>query len=227
MHTFYIPPTQWGRTMELSGQEAHHLGRVLRLHPGDEVRLLDGEGREALCRIMAVGRQSASLEMLSEKKHARPESSVVLAVGWGKEARRGWILEKSVELEADGLWFWQAERSQFPVPSDAKDTWHASLVAGAKQCGNPWLPEIRTLAGGIDEVIRQAKEIRKRGGFDMKKDRFDIYTEKAKAQWGGTSAWKEYEAKSEGRSAGREAGRDTGGWVGAAVLSRLAATRSS
>ena len=154
MHTFYIPPTQWGRTMELSGQEAHHLGRVLRLHPGDEVRLLDGEGREALCRIMAVGRQTASLEMLSEKKHARPESSVVLAVGWGKEARRGWILEKSVELEADGLWFWQAERSQFPVPSDAKDTWHASLVAGAKQCRNPWLPELRTLPGGVDELIR-------------------------------------------------------------------------
>jgi 16S rRNA U1498 N3-methylase RsmE len=50
-----------------------------------------------------------------------------------------------VELEADGLWFWQAERSQFPVPSDAKDTWHASLVAGAKQCRNPWLPELRTL----------------------------------------------------------------------------------
>ena len=43
MHTFYIPPAQWGRHMELSGQEAHHLGRVLRLRAGEEVLLLDGE----------------------------------------------------------------------------------------------------------------------------------------------------------------------------------------
>ena len=158
MHTFYIQPSQWGRHMELSGQEAHHLGRVLRLHPGDEVLMLDGVGREGLCRIASVGKNSASLELVSEKLHARPESSVVLAVGWGKEARRGWILEKSVELEAAGLWFWQAERSQFPVPTDAKDTWHASLVAGAKQCRNPWLPELRTLPRGVDELIRAAKD---------------------------------------------------------------------
>ena len=158
MHTFYISPSHWGRQMELVGQEAHHLGRVLRLHPGDEVLVLDGEGREALCRISSVGRQAASLELLEEKRWERPSSSVVLAVGWGKEARRGWILEKSVELEAAGLWFWQAERSQFPVPSDAKDTWHASLVAGAKQCRNPWLPDLRTLPGGVDELIRAAKD---------------------------------------------------------------------
>ena len=158
MHTFFISPDQWGACMELSGQEAHHLGRVLRLRAGDEVLMLDGEGREGLCRIASVGKQSASLELLSEKLHVRPASSAVLAVGWGKEARRGWILEKSVELEAAGLWFWQAERSQFPVPSDAKDTWHASLVAGAKQCRNPWLPELRTLPGGVDELIRASRD---------------------------------------------------------------------
>jgi len=56
----------------------------------------------------------------------------------------------------------------------------------------------------LEAVIGQAKEIRKRGSFDMKKDRFDVYTEKAKAQWGDTSAWKEFEEKSEGRSAQRE-----------------------
>ena len=65
MHTFYIPPAQWGRRMELSGQEAHHLGRVLRLRQGDEVLMLDGEGREGLCRIASVGKQSASLELVS------------------------------------------------------------------------------------------------------------------------------------------------------------------
>ncbi|WP_418764957.1 16S rRNA (uracil(1498)-N(3))-methyltransferase [Mailhella sp.] len=157
MHTFYLPPEMWQEELELSGAEAHHMGRVLRLHPGDEVLVLDGAGREALCRILQITRQSALLRIIKEKRYPRPSSSVVLAVGWGKEARRGWILEKSVELEAAGLWFWQATRSQFPVPQDTKENWRASLVAGAKQCRNPWLPELRTLPGGVNELIRASE----------------------------------------------------------------------
>ena len=157
MHTFYLPPEQWQEELELSGAEAHHMGRVLRLHPGDEVLVLDGVGKEALCRILQIGRPSARLRVHKTTIYPHPSSGVVLAVGWGKEARRGWILEKSVELEAAGLWFWQAKRSQFPVPQDARENWHASLVAGAKQCRNPWLPELRTLPGGVDELIRASE----------------------------------------------------------------------
>ena len=56
----------------------------------------------------------------------------------------------------------------------------------------------------LEAVIVQAKEIRERGYMDMKKERFDVYSEKAKAQWGDTPAWKEYEEKSEGRTADRQ-----------------------
>ncbi|MGN1038016.1 MAG: 16S rRNA (uracil(1498)-N(3))-methyltransferase [Mailhella sp.] len=157
MHTFYLPPEHWQNTLELSGAEAHHMGRVLRLHPGDEVTVLDGKGREALCRIQRIDKHMAILKIIKEQRFPLPSSSVVLAVGWGKEARRGWILEKSVELEAAGLWFWQAKRSQFPVPVDIKETWSASLIAGAKQCRNPWLPELKTFPGGVEELIREAE----------------------------------------------------------------------
>ena len=162
MHTFYLSPELWQEELELSDTEAHHMGRVLRLHPGDDVLVLVGAGREALCRIVRITKQTAVLHIIKETRHPYPSSGVVLAVGWGKEARRGWILEKSVELEALGLWFWQAKRSQFPVPHDAKENWHASLVAGAKQCRNPWLPDLRTIPGGVDELIRASE------GFDHK-----------------------------------------------------------
>ena len=56
----------------------------------------------------------------------------------------------------------------------------------------------------LEAVIAQAKEIRERGYFEMKKDRFDVYSEKAREQWGDTPAWKEYEEKSEGRTAQRQ-----------------------
>lgn len=153
MHTFFLPPEAWGEKPVLTGSEAHHLGRVLRLRLGDEVTLLDGQGREALCRIDQITRQTAELTVVNDTRHPRPASRVILAAGWGKAARRGWILEKAVELEASALWFWQAERSQFPVPDDIRGAWQAQLAAGAKQCRNPWVPELRTLPGGAEELV--------------------------------------------------------------------------
>ncbi|WP_298067615.1 16S rRNA (uracil(1498)-N(3))-methyltransferase [uncultured Mailhella sp.] len=162
MHTFYLSPRQWEPSPKLSGQEAHHLSRVLRLRQGETILLLNGVGRTAVCSISSISRQCVSLTVLKEAFVPRPKSGVVLAAGWGREARRSWLLEKAVELEAQGLWFWQAERSQFPVPADIKEAWRASLVAGAKQSQNPWLPELRTLPGGVEELIHQSLDIEHR-----------------------------------------------------------------
>ena len=153
---FYLPPENWREPYLLQGQEAHHARRVLRLKTGEDVRLLDGQGREGAFRIAAMTKQEVRLEPLRVWEYPRPESSAILAAGWTKAARRGWILEKAVEFEAAGIWLWQAERSQFPVPADIKESWQGQLIAGAKQCRNPWLPELRTLPGGVQDVIAAA-----------------------------------------------------------------------
>ncbi len=158
MHTFYIPPERWSDRAELDEGESRHLARVLRLHAGAEVRLVDGMGREGTFRVADIGKKCVRLERLAETVHKKPSHRVTLAAGWGKEARRGWILEKSTELGADGLWFWQAERSQFPVPAEASASWKASLIAGAKQCGSVWLPGLRTLPGGARELAQAGKD---------------------------------------------------------------------
>lgn len=159
MHAFHLAPESWGHNIVLEGPEAHHLLRVLRMQVGDDIILLDGRGREALCRIASCTRHTVALTMLEDTRHPRPESRVILAAGWGKAARRGWILEKAVELEAAALWFWQAERSQFPVPDDIRTSWQTQLIAGAKQCRNPWVPELRTLPGGVAELIAESDGI--------------------------------------------------------------------
>lgn len=57
----------------------------------------------------------------------------------------------------------------------------------------------------IENVIELARKIQQQGvepltfeAFDTKK--IDDYAERAKAEWGGTAAWREYEEKSKGRS---------------------------
>lgn len=150
--TFFMPPEAWKEPYELDAVESHHLTRVLRIREGEEIRVLDGKGREGLFGVASCRRNKVLLQFLQDWRYPEPQSRVILAAGWTKAARRGWILEKAVEFEAAGIWLWQADRSQFPVPGDIKDSWHGQLVAGAKQCRNPWLPELRTLPGGVTEL---------------------------------------------------------------------------
>ena len=159
---FYLPPEAWREPYRLTGTEAGHATRVLRLQVRDTIHLLDGQGREGAFRITGLGKRGVELEVIGIWNHPRPASRPILAAGWTRAARRGWFLEKAVEFEAAGIWLWQAQRSQFPAPPDIGKGWQGQLIAGAKQCRNPWLPELRVLPGGVRELIVAASGCERR-----------------------------------------------------------------
>lgn len=154
LDSFFLPPESWQAPFRLEGDEARHLAKVLRLGPGARVRCFDGEGREGLFTVTSV-KGGVALSLESESFTARPEPETWLALGWNKATRRGWLLEKAVELGAAGILFWEAARSQGTMPDEPKDSWQAQLVAGAKQCRNPWLPGLEMVTGGAPGVIER------------------------------------------------------------------------
>ncbi len=158
MHTFYLPPGQWSEHCKLDGPEAHHAGRVLRVRAGERLRLLDGCGRLGIFRVTGVGKNEVSLEREEEWRVERPKVQCTVAAGYSKALRRGWYLEKAVELEAFALWFWQGEYSQAVLPDIGKDNWKQSLLAGAKQSVNPWLPDMLALKGGAAALAERSRE---------------------------------------------------------------------
>ena len=160
MHTFFLPADDWQEPYQVTGAEARHLVTVLRIKTGETIRLLDGEGREGVFRVAEAGKRQVLLDPQNICIHERPAGRPTLAVGYGRGVRRGWLLEKAVELEAAAVWFWQADRSQGKVPEENKETWLSQMTAGAKQSNNPWLPELATLPDGVDGLIRA------RTGFD-------------------------------------------------------------
>lgn len=160
MHTFFLPADRWQAPWQMTGPEARHMVAVLRIKAGEAVRLLDGEGREGVFTVTEAGKRHVSLSPKNLILHDRPSGRATLALGYGRGLRRSWLLEKAVELEAAGIWFWQADRSQGTVPEENKETWLASMTAGAKQSNNPWLPELRTLPDGVEALIAARK------GFD-------------------------------------------------------------
>lgn len=156
MNTFYLPPESWGERCSLPPQEARHLALVLRMRPGAQVRVLDGAGREGLFTIVEAGRKGVVLALDSETFHPRPAARAIMALAFSKAGRRSFFLEKAAELGAAELWLWQGDHSQGRMPADAAEGWQGQLVAGMKQSGNPWLPQIRSFPQGVDAMIEAA-----------------------------------------------------------------------
>ncbi len=160
-HAFYLDPAEWRAPFTLKESEARHLSQVLRIKPGETVKLLDGDGREGLFKVLRAGKNNVELNLLEEIIHPPPEARAIMAIAWTKALRRGYFMEKAVELGAWGIWFWQAERSQGKIPADGEKNWLGQLAAGAKQCGNPFIPHVAVFTG-LRELITAADGLDRR-----------------------------------------------------------------
>lgn len=155
-HSFYLPPDAWTEPYTLPPQEARHLAQALRLGIGEKVRVLDGKGRMGIFSVVTVRKQQVTLQLESDTHLARQPARAIMALAWSKAVRRGFFMEKAVELGVDSIWLWNADHSQGRMPAEVKESWHGQMVAGAKQCNNPWVPQVETLPSGVEQLISQA-----------------------------------------------------------------------
>lgn len=153
LNSFYFSAEYWpslvGDTALIKGSEARHMLTVLRTEEEQTVRLFDAAGRDGLFRVKEISNKRAVLEAIQLNQYPKPDGGVTLAIGWGKSKRRSYLFEKAVELKAEGIAFWSARRSQGQLPPAPKDSWRDKCLQAAKQCGNPYLPQLSTITGGI------------------------------------------------------------------------------
>jgi 16S rRNA (uracil1498-N3)-methyltransferase len=155
----------------LSEEDAHHLGRVLRLREGEEVIATNGRGRWA----RAVWRGDSTLEPLatgtgvggdgSVQTEARTEPALTVAFAPVKGERPEWVVQKLTELGIDrivplrtdrSVVRWTGARGQASVEKLRRVAREA-----AAQSRHVWLPEVSdTVAfadlgplGGPGEVV--------------------------------------------------------------------------
>jgi 16S rRNA (uracil1498-N3)-methyltransferase len=149
-----------GDTVALSPAEAHHVGTVLRLSPGDTVELFDGAGTVAAGTIERVAGREAMVHVRTRRtRRTRPEPVVTLAFAPPKGRRLDWLLEKATELGTARLAPVIFARSvAVPrLPEHAARRWRGICVAAAKQCGAEFLPEI-VPPRPVAEFLRSAGE---------------------------------------------------------------------
>ena len=185
-HYFYAAPEDFGDHIILRGQECSHLAGVLRLKKGDSVHVLDGQGRVADAVIEKADRHAADLAVTEVHQFERPRSLPVIALAFSKAVRRGFFLEKAVELGAYEVWLWQGDYSQGKLPDSVRENWQGKMVAGIKQCRSPWLTKVRAFPEGITAVIEAAKDFEHHILPWEKQDGVDMLTEKDLGQDGRT-----------------------------------------
>lgn len=151
---FFLSADAWSDAPTLAGDEARH-ANVLRVKPGDAVKLLDGEGGIADCRVAGMDKKNVALEILERLSVSRPKSLPVIALALSKATRRGFFFEKAAELGAAEIWLWRAEYSQGKLSAALADNYRGQVLAGCKQCQNPWMPQIRVL-DDIDAIVRES-----------------------------------------------------------------------
>lgn len=151
MRRFYHPNPEEGA---LSPEESKHIRKVLRLGPGDQFEILDGQGNIYTCTIGDDSDKQVRFKV--DNKETKPKNRMLahLFVATIKDqARMEWLVEKAVELGVDAISFYPAARSE--KTNVRLPRLENKAIAAIKQSCNPWLPAI-SLVSWQDAVKAKA-----------------------------------------------------------------------
>ena len=139
---------------ELAPDDRHHLERVLRLRPGDELTVADGAGRWRTCRFGPVVAADGEVEV-----EARPVPAITLAFALTKGERPEWTVQKLTEVGVDRIVPFLSDRSivRWDVAKAARNAERLRRVAreAAMQSRQAFLPVVEDVARFGDVVTRK------------------------------------------------------------------------
>ncbi len=145
-----LPSVTDPKEIELSQEESHHLVAVNRAAPGATVVAFDGRGSEWICELSSADKRAARLKVRFAQK-AKPVSwSITLGQALPLGGAMDSIVRKATEIGVSLIVPLESERTQVHLDGDRSDRkigkWQTAALEAAKQCGNPWLPEIGPVA---------------------------------------------------------------------------------
>jgi 16S rRNA (uracil1498-N3)-methyltransferase len=152
---FLIENLSAATNIEVSGDEAHHAIKVLRVKVGEEILLCDGNGSWARAAISQIDKKSFQAGVLERGYEEERSPKLIVIQGLPKSDRVKESIEILVESGVDVIIPWQAERSISKWQQGSLEKWQNVLTASTKQSRRYRAPEIRgeqTIAQILAEV---------------------------------------------------------------------------
>lgn len=150
MRFFYVPGAS--AATELPKDEAQHAARVLRMQPGDEIMLMDGEGSFYRAVLTVAGNHRCMYEIIEHQPQQRQwPGRLHLAIAPTKLIdRMEWMAEKATEIGVDEITFLDckfSERNVVKLPRMEK-----IVVSAVKQSRKAWMPVLHDMTSFKDFI---------------------------------------------------------------------------
>lgn len=137
----YVPePLTAGATLSLRDAPANYLANVLRLRPGDRVKLFDDETGEWLATLCDVAKKSVTLTIGDHLRGRERVPDLWLLFAPIKRGRIDWLVEKATELGVDRLI--PVITARTVVERLNLDRLRAHAIEAAEQCERTALPAL-------------------------------------------------------------------------------------
>lgn len=148
MQRFFVTPDQVGEDkIRIQGSDVNHMKNVLRMRPGEEVMVSDGNNRQYRCRVEDYPEGEAVLAILEAGLvDTELPSRIYLFQGLPKQEKMELIVQKAVELGVCQVIPVQTRRCV--VKLDAKKAakkvqrWQQIAESAAKQAGRGYIPAV-------------------------------------------------------------------------------------
>ena len=137
-----------GQNTPLDEDPAAHIGRVLRMTPGDKVSLFNGNGNDYLAEIIEASKKHVQVTILDSQVNAS-ESPLNLHLGQviSRGDRMDFTLQKSVELGVSTITPLFSERCGVKLTGDRlakkQQQWQKIVISACEQSGRSVVPEVR------------------------------------------------------------------------------------
>jgi 16S rRNA (uracil1498-N3)-methyltransferase len=131
----------------LTGNAAHHAGRVLRMEAGQWLTLFNGDGLDYQAQILEAGRKSLRVHV-SESSDPATESPLSITLGqvMSRGDRMDYAIQKATELGVTHIQPLTSERCEVKLSGDRERkriaNWQQVAISAAEQCGRARIPQV-------------------------------------------------------------------------------------
>ncbi|HET8802118.1 MAG TPA: 16S rRNA (uracil(1498)-N(3))-methyltransferase [Marinobacter sp.] len=149
-----------GATAELDENAAQHVGRVLRMQPGQELRLFNGDGNDYPATITSASKKNVEVQVgTPDANPAESPLDIILGQALSKGDRMDYAVQKAVEMGVTRIVPLTTERCDVKLKGDREDKrlrhWQSVAISAAEQCGRARVPDIlpvMTVTGWLEHT---------------------------------------------------------------------------
>lgn len=137
MPTFFLDAKDFSKSeIILTGENAHHLTRVLRAKMGEKIKVAFGATRLFEAKVKKIEKDSVSITLEDELSTPPSPFPIHLFISLIEKEKIEWVIEKAVELNIEAVHFIISKRSIKKEYSEAYwQRLHRIRTAAQKQCG--------------------------------------------------------------------------------------------